>query len=69
MLLARIACSDPDCDVEHEIAVRRLMQLDGFVCEGCGHGFVLTSVSELSEPGGELISIAERIEQPARRAA
>jgi hypothetical protein len=68
VLLAKIICSDPDCDEEHEIAVRRLIQLDGFVCE-CGHGFVLASVSELNEPGGDVISIAERIEQPERRAA
>ena len=31
----------------------------GFTCE-CGYGFVLESVAELSEPGGEVISIAER---------
>ena len=68
MLLAKIICSDPGCEEEHEIAVKRLMQLDGFVCE-CGHGFVLASVSEQKEPGGEVVSIAERIEQPERRAA
>lgn len=74
MLLARIVCSDPGCDEEVEIAVERLMQLDGYVCE-CGHGFVLVSVSELSEPGGEVISIATRVpsrdghEAGARRVA
>ena len=67
MLLARIVCSDPDCDVEHEIAVKRLMQLDGFACEACGHGFVLASVSELSERGGEVVSIATRREPPSQR--
>ncbi len=59
MLLAKIVCSDPGCDEEHEIAVNRLMQLEGFVCE-CGSGFVLTAVSELQEPGGEVVSIAKR---------
>ena len=68
VLLARIVCSDPDCDEELEITVETLTKLDGYVCE-CGHGFVLESVSELKEPGGEVISIAERIEQPERRAA
>ena len=59
MLLAKIICSDPGCDEEHEIAVNRLVQLDGFACE-CGYGFVLQSVAEVSEPGGEVISIARR---------
>jgi hypothetical protein len=64
MLLAKIVCSDPECYEELEIAVKRLLQLDGFVCE-CGSGFVLTAVSELAEPGGEVVSIAKR-RQPAR---
>jgi hypothetical protein len=64
MLLAKIVCSDPGCDEEHEIAVRRLLQLEGFVCE-CGSGYVLTAVSELAEPGGEVVSIARR-RRPAR---
>lgn len=59
MLLAKIVCSDPDCVGELEIAVDRLTKLDGYVCE-CGHGFVLASVSELAEPGGEVVSIATR---------
>ena len=59
MLLAKIICSDPGCDEEHEIAVNRLAQLDGFTCE-CGYGYVLASVAELSEPGGEVVSIATR---------
>ena len=72
MLLARIVCSSPDCESEHEIAVHRLMQLEGFVCDDCGSGFVLASVSELARPGGEVVSLARRIEPPAageRRAA
>lgn len=59
MLLAKIICSDPGCHEEHEIAVNRLAQLDGFTCE-CGYGYVLASVAELAEPGGEVISIAKR---------
>jgi hypothetical protein len=69
MLLARIVCSDPGCEIEHEVAVKHLIQLDGFVCKQCGHGFVLAGVSELNEPGGEVISIAERVDLPDRRAA
>ncbi len=57
MHLARIICSDPGCTEEHEIAVNRLVQLDGFACE-CGFGFVLASVAEVAEPGGEVVSIA-----------
>ena len=60
MLLAKIICSDPGCEEEHEIAVKRLMQLDGYVCE-CGYGFVLASVAEVSEPGGEIVSIAKKV--------
>jgi hypothetical protein len=59
MLLAKIVCSDPGCEEEHEIAVNRLLQLEGFVCE-CGYGFVLTSVAEVKETGGEVVSIAKR---------
>lgn len=59
MLLAKIICSDPGCYEEHEIAVNRLVQLDGFTCE-CGYGFVLASVAEVAEPGGEVVSIAKR---------
>lgn len=59
MLLARIVCSDPDCHEEIEVPIDRLDELDGFTCE-CGHGFVLASVAELAEPGGEVISIPVR---------
>ena len=68
MLLARIVCSDPECTEELEVAVERLDQLDGFVCE-CGHGFVLIDVSSLREPGGSVISLPARRPASARRAA
>lgn len=66
MLLANLVCSDPGCEEEIEVSVRRLAQLEGFAC-GCGHGFVLVSVSELSEPGGELVSIATRRDELSQR--
>lgn len=59
MLLAKIICSDPDCHEELEIPIERLRQLDGYVCE-CGYGFVLASVAEVRERGGEVVSIAHR---------
>ena len=72
MLLAKLVCSDPGCDEEIEISVKRLTQLDEFACE-CGYGFVLESVSELREPGGEVVSIASRMrrgeDEQASRAA
>jgi hypothetical protein len=70
MLLARIVCSDPDCTEEVEVAIEHVRELDGRVCE-CGFGFVLMQVSELAEPGGEVVSIATRANAPApqRRAA
>ena len=70
MLLATIVCSDPDCDAEHELAIRDLNELDGLACE-CGYGYVLVAVADLREPGGEVISLAERRLPPdgRRRAA
>ena len=70
MLLAKLVCSDPECVEEIEISVKRLSQLGDFACE-CGFGFVLESVSELSEPGGEVVSIVTRLDPPAsqKRAA
>ncbi|MGH2923314.1 MAG: hypothetical protein ACRDKH_04710 [Solirubrobacterales bacterium] len=68
MFLATIICSDPGCDEEHEVAVERLDQLEGFACE-CGYGFVLAAVAELRESGGELIALAPAGEPAARRAA
>jgi hypothetical protein len=59
MLLAKIICSDPECYEEIEVPIESLDELDGFTCE-CSHGFVLASVAELREPGGELVSIAVR---------
>jgi hypothetical protein len=69
MLLAKIICSDPECYEEIEVPIETLDELDGFTCE-CSHGFVLASVSELKESGGELISIsARRTERRAGRRA
>lgn len=67
MFLATIICSDPACTEEHEIAVERIDELDGFACE-CGHGYVLVAVAELRESGGEVVAISSARE-PARRAA
>jgi hypothetical protein len=63
MLLAKIICSDPECYEEIELPIDRLEELDGLTCE-CGYGFVLASVAELKEPGGELVSI--RVRRTAR---
>jgi hypothetical protein len=70
VLLAKIVCSDPDCTEEAEVAIDHVRELDGRVCE-CGFGFVLMQISELTEPGGEVVSIATRRDPPApqRRAA
>ena len=66
MLLTKIVCSDPECIEEIEVAVERLEELDGFVCE-CGFGFVLMDVSELGEPAGSVVSLPAR--RPAERRA
>jgi hypothetical protein len=70
MLLAKIVCSDPKCPEEAEVAIAHVRELEGRVCE-CGFGFVLTQISELAEPGGQVVSIATRLDPPApqRRAA
>jgi hypothetical protein len=69
VLLAKIVCSDPDCPEEAEVAIEYVAELEGRVCE-CGFGFVLMQISELREPGGEVVSIATRRQPPpARRAA
>ena len=70
MLLVTVACSDPACAEEREIAVEDLDAIDDTVCE-CGHGFVVVSVSELAETAqsGSLISLPERKPAPSRRAA
>jgi hypothetical protein len=70
VLLAKIVCSDPGCTEEAEVAIAHVRELEGRVCE-CGFGFVLTQISELAEPGGQVVSIATRRDLPAaqRRAA
>jgi hypothetical protein len=68
MLLARIVCSDRHCTEELEVAVESLDELDGFVCE-CGHGFVLTEVSELRESVASVVSLSDRRPAGQRRAA
>jgi hypothetical protein len=64
MLLARIVCSDPRCDVEKEVVVEFIDQLNGLVCE-CGYGFELVSVSALASKPAQVISMDLR--RPARR--
>ena len=66
MLLAKLICSDPECEDELEIPVGRLAQLGDFLCD-CGHGFVLQSVAELREDDGEVVSIASRLPRPGDR--
>ena len=66
MLLAKIVCSDPDCTEEAEVAIEHVRELEGRVCE-CGFGFVLTRISELAEPGGQVVSIVTRLDPPAQR--
>ena len=69
MFLATIICSDPACTEEHEVAVERLEELEGFACE-CGFGFVLAAVAELRASGGEVIAIETgRAARPQRRRA
>jgi hypothetical protein len=70
VLLAKIVCSDRKCPEEAEVAIKHVRELDGRVCE-CGFGFVLMQISELAEPGGDVVSIATRVNPsaPRRRAA
>jgi len=69
MLLATIICSDPDCHEEIELRIESLEELEGVVCD-CGFGFVLASVAEVREPGGELVELAAGRRRPlVRRAA
>jgi hypothetical protein len=70
MLLVTVACSDPECIEEREIAVTELDALDAHGCE-CGHGFVVVAVSELDEPArsGSVVDLPERRVAPRRRAA
>ena len=67
MFLVTIVCSDPECIEEREVTVEDLDAVDGYVCE-CGHGFVVTSVSELDQPG-TVVRLPERRPASQRRAA
>ena len=70
MFIARIVCSDAACTEELEVMVESLDELDRYLCD-CGHGFVLITVSELSEAPepGVVVSLPERRRARARRAA
>jgi hypothetical protein len=70
MFLLTIICSDPDCFEEREIAVDEIDAVDAYACD-CGHGFVVVTVSEVSEQArpGSLVSLPERRRAPARKAA
>jgi hypothetical protein len=66
VLLAKIVCSDRKCHEEAEVAIEHVRELEGRVCE-CGYGFVLMQISELTEPRGDVVSIATRLDPPAVR--
>lgn len=68
MLLAKIDCSDPECDGDLEIVIEDLGELGGLTCE-CGHGFVLTSVSELRPDDAKVVSIQFRQGRALRKLA
>ena len=68
MLLAKIDCSDPECDEDLEIVIEDLAELGGLVCE-CGYGFVLTSVSELRPDDAKVVSIQFRQGRALRKLA
>ncbi len=68
MLLAKIDCSDPECEGDLEIVIEDLNELSGLVCE-CGHGFVLTAVSELRPDDAKVVSIQFRQGRALRRLA
>ncbi|HZA60028.1 MAG TPA: hypothetical protein VE523_12675 [Solirubrobacterales bacterium] len=59
MLLARIECSDPECESELELVLEELDELHGLVCD-CGYGFVLASVSELRPDDARVVEIKFR---------
>ena len=67
MFLVTIVCSDPKCIEEREVAVENLDAVDRYVCD-CGHGFVVTSVSELDQPG-TVVRLPQRRPASQRRAA
>ena len=68
MLLAKIDCSDPECEGDLEIVIEDLGELGGLTCE-CGHGFVLTSVSELRPDDAKVVSIQFRQGRALRKLA
>ena len=68
MLLAKIDCSDPECEEDLEIVIEDLAELGGLVCE-CGYGFVLSSVSELRPDDAKVVSIQFRQGRALRKLA
>jgi hypothetical protein len=68
MLLAKIDCSDPECEGDLEIVIEGLEELEGLACE-CGFGFVLTAVSELRPDDAKVVSIQFRHGRALRRLA
>ena len=59
MFLARIQCSDPECESELELVLEELDELHGLVCD-CGYGFVLASVSDLLPDDAKVVEIKFR---------
>jgi hypothetical protein len=59
MLLARIECSDADCEGELELVVEDLDELFGLVCD-CGYGYALATVSELAPDDAKVVAIRFR---------
>ncbi len=51
MWMARIICSNGQCEEEREVVVDGLNDLDDLACE-CGCGFVLIAVSALTAVHG-----------------
>jgi hypothetical protein len=68
VLLAKIVCSDPDCEKDLEIVIEDLDELAGLVCE-CSFGFVLSAVSELRPDEAKVVSIQFRQGRALRRLA
>ena len=68
MLLAKIECSDPECEGDLEIVIEDLNELHGLVCE-CGYGFVLAGVSELRPDDAKVVSIQFRQGRALRKLA
>lgn len=68
MLLAQIECSDPGCEGELEIVIEDLDELFGLICE-CGYGFMLSTVSELAEEHGKVLTIQFRQGRALRKLA